>query len=134
MSPTQRTQKKLRDLGYHVQNCERKMPCTPAGYRGRLVTQDLWQIVDTWALGIDRDLLVQSTSGTNHSEHVRKALANEHLPLLLMRHDVEVWSWAKRGARGKRKFWTLRRTMLGLDSKQRVNVYAERKGEPARGD
>jgi hypothetical protein len=123
MSPTQRTQKKLRELGYQVQNCERKMPCTPAGYRGRLVTQDLWQIVDTWALGVDHDLLVQSTSGSNHNDRVKKALANEHLPLLLMRHDFEVWSWAKRGARGKRKLWTLRRTMIAVNPRGKLKAY-----------
>jgi hypothetical protein len=123
MSPTQRTQRRLHALGYHVANTERKVPCTPAGYKGRLVTQDVWGIVDTWALGVDRDLLVQSTSGSNHNARIKKAKANLHLKRLLLRHDFEVWSWAKRGERGKRKLWTLRRTKIVLTGRHTLKAY-----------
>lgn len=52
---------------------------------------------------------IQATSGTNHAARIAKAKAEPRL-----RHWVdaggrfEIWSWAKRGARGKRKTWTLR--------------------------
>jgi hypothetical protein len=50
VSSTQRTQALLREHGFAVANCEHKVPCTPAGYRGRLVTQDLFGLFDTLAV------------------------------------------------------------------------------------
>jgi hypothetical protein len=128
MSPTQRTQKYLRDHHYVVANCERKLPCTPAGYRGRLITQDLFGLFDTMALNEHRLLAVQSTSGSNHPHRVNKILGSD-VPALWLRYaDIEVWSWSKRGPRGKRKMWTLRRTMisfLGSDTLKAI----EKKGK-----
>lgn len=112
MSPTQRTQHYLRGLGYIVANCERKIPCTPAGYRGRLVTQDLFEFIDTMAVANDHIIAVQSTDGTHHAHRVAKVLGTAAAQWLAHHMDIEVWSWSKRGARGKRKLWTLRRQPL----------------------
>jgi hypothetical protein len=52
---------------------------------------------------------IQATSGTNHSARVAKAKAEPRLAAWLGAGQAfEVWSWAKRGARGKRKTWQLR--------------------------
>jgi hypothetical protein len=52
---------------------------------------------------------IQATSGSNHSKRVDKARAEPRLATWLGAGcTFAVWSWAKRGARGKRKVWTLR--------------------------
>lgn len=52
---------------------------------------------------------IQATSGTNHSARVSKALAEPRLNAWLNAGaKFAVWSWAKQGARGKRKRWLLR--------------------------
>lgn len=112
MSPTQRTQQHLRLSGFLVANCERKIPCTPAGYRGRLVTQDLFGIIDTLAihpLAHGSMLAIQSTAGAAHGARRTKILGSEVTAVWLRYAALEVWSWSKRGGRGKRKLWTLRR-------------------------
>jgi hypothetical protein len=111
VSPTQRTQQLLRESGYTVANCERKLPATPAGYRGHLITQDLFGFIDTLAVkNTGRLIAVQSTSnnGGNHAAHVKKVLASKAARLLVYHMDIAVWSWAKRGPRGQPKVWTLR--------------------------
>jgi hypothetical protein len=112
MSPTQRTHAYLRKNGMLLANCERKLPATPAGYHGPLITVDLFGIIDTIAINpaIEGDMLwIQSTSGNNHNARILKILGAEATPILLRHVRIEVWSWAKRGPRGKRKVWTLRR-------------------------
>jgi len=115
MSPTQRTQQYLRTRGFHVANCEKKLPTTAAGWKGPLVTQDLYGFIDT--LAVDQMLLlaVQSTSGSNHAAHVTKCREAPAFVALSSHLQIEVWSWAKRGPRGKRKLWTLRRESLTSD-------------------
>jgi hypothetical protein len=112
MSPTQRTQAELRKQGYTVANCERKVPCTPAGYKGLLKTQDLFEFIDTMAVNDFHLLAVQSTDGSHHSTRANKILETEVAKSLAYHMDIEVWSWAKRGPRGKAKRWTLRRESL----------------------
>ena len=59
-----------------------------------------------WIIG------VQATTGEGgaHAARVAKVWAAKVLPDWIDAYAVaEVWSWAKRGARGKRKKWTLRR-------------------------
>jgi hypothetical protein len=121
--PTQRTQKWLRDHGYLVASAERKMPASARGWRGPLVTQDLFGFIDTLAVNDAHLLAIQSTSGEggHHAERKRKVLKAPAAPLLAFHMDIEVWSWALRlpGSRNKetgllirRKVWTLRREPL----------------------
>jgi hypothetical protein len=114
-SPTSRTQKHLRDRGYHVANCERKLPATARGWRGPLLTQDLYGFIDTLAVDAFGVLAVQSTTDTHHNARKKKAIASPSFALLSRHFRIEIWSWAKRGARGKRKLWTLRRESLTHD-------------------
>lgn len=123
MSPTERTQQFLRRRGMLVANCERKLPCTPAGYRGKLITQDLFGLVDTMALdptAWDCPLCIQTTSGAGHAARRAKVMASDNTPVILRHARLEIWSWSKRGPRGKRKLWTLRRERFGLNSKGEV--------------
>lgn len=117
MTPIQRTQKLLKEQGYIVANCERKMPCTPAGFKGRLITQDLFGFIDTLAIKnvphyLPDLLAVQTTSGAHHADHIAKIHAAPAFFMLRRVMRIEIWSWAKRGARGKRKVWTLRKEQL----------------------
>jgi hypothetical protein len=102
----------LRDRGYHVANCERKIPATPRGYKGALFTKDLFGFIDTMAVDNHFLLAVQSTTDTHHQPRKRKALEAPAFAVLSRHMHIEIWSWAKRGPRGKRKLWTLRRESL----------------------
>jgi hypothetical protein len=56
---------------------------------------------------------IQATSSTNHSARVSKARQEPRLAVWLGAGNAfEVWSWAKRGAKGKRKVWTLREEQI----------------------
>lgn len=117
MSPIQRTHAKLKSDGYLVGHCERKVPSTAAGYSGPLFTQDLFGIIDTIALHKDRDrpLAVQSCAGSGHAAHREKIMASKSRKLVTRHFDLEIWSWAKRGERGKRKLWSVRRERIQAD-------------------
>jgi hypothetical protein len=68
-------------------------------------------------------IAIQTTSGANHAAHLTKALANrEVLAWLRTGNGFEVWSWAKKGPRGKRKLWTSRVTQLCLTDTEKVGV------------
>jgi hypothetical protein len=94
---------------------------TPTQRAFAKVRVDLFGIGDILAVRAgEPPLLVQATSGTNHSARVTKALAQPALPVWLLTGALfQVWSWAKRGPRGKAKVWQCRRqplTMLDLDA------------------
>ena len=55
-------------------------------------------------------LAIQVTSGSNHAARRAKVLANPNAPLWLATLGrIEIWSWSKKGKRGERKTWQLRR-------------------------
>lgn len=127
MSPTERTQAYLRRRGYKVANCEKKAPITPAGFKGPLVTQDLFKMIDTLALppaslGLLRMVGIQTTVGASHASHRDKIRANPVAKVWLRYAQLEIWSWSKRGPRGKRKLWTLRREVFMLDKCNRLKT------------
>jgi hypothetical protein len=68
-------------------------------------------------------LAIQSTSGTNHSNHVMKCLLNDEI-----KNWIEcgvafyIYSWSKRGPRGKRKVWTPRITQLVIGTEAQIIV------------
>jgi hypothetical protein len=106
MSPTQRSLAHLKALGYHAKVVERWNPFAR-------VRQDLFG-GDILALKAGEPvLIVQATSGTNHAAR-RTKLEKEGFRALWTGAGarLEVWSWAKQGARGKRKTWTVRREAL----------------------
>jgi hypothetical protein len=122
---TQRTQQRLKKLGYDVAHAERKLPATARGWRGPLITQDLFGFIDTMAVNAWEILAVQSCSGVDHQKRVRKIMASPVARRLAYFMSIEVWSWAKGLPEGKprnkktsllirRKVWKLRRENLTL--------------------
>jgi len=109
-SPTQRTLARLRKDGWTAQVVERWNPYAH-------IRQDLFGIIDILAIRKDEILGVQATSGSNVPARVKKSLEEGRESLerwLLAGGHYEVWGWAKRGARGKRKLWTVRRVRFWL--------------------
>ena len=126
-SPTKRTMKHLDSLGIPAQIVERWQRTAFGGVR-----IDLCGCIDIVAFFPDRIVGIQTCSGSGgaHAERRAKAL-NPPVDGRKPRKDgtvrtrkptlqdwlsgggeYEIWSWAKRGARGKRKTWTLRREEL----------------------
>lgn len=104
-TPTARTLKQLRDEGYTATVVERWNPHA----RRR---QDLFGFGDILAIkpGMPA-LIVQATSGTNHSARRRKILGIEDAQRWLNTgNTIEVWSW--KAAPGKRPSCTLRREAI----------------------
>lgn len=104
MSPTQRALADCKKLGWIVQVVEH----WNAFARRRV---DLFGIIDLIALdGGAGPLAIQVTASGSHSARRQKALGEPRLVAWLRSGArFEVWSYGKKGARGKRKLWTLRR-------------------------
>jgi hypothetical protein len=120
MSPTARTIAYFKSNGAVCRIVEKWIPITPAGYRGKMVRRDLWGADLQVAQG-SKLLGVQCCAGTDHSKRVNKSCADPDVHHWLNTgNGFEVWSWAKRGDRGKRKLWKARVTQLVLDKKGKV--------------
>ena len=107
MTPTARSMELLRELGYTVDVVERWIPRT----RTR---RDLFGFADLLAIhptgGI---LLIQTTTGSNGADRLKKMLAEPQLQSwLLAGGRAELWTWRLGGKAGKRKTWTCRRTRV----------------------
>lgn len=105
-SPTQRTMAALKQLGYRAAIVEHWNHFAK-------VRRDCFG-VDILALKFGQPLLaIQTTTGANHAKRRIKLDAEGFLDLWKASGvQVEIWSWEKQGARGKRKLWTLRREAL----------------------
>jgi hypothetical protein len=104
MTPTARALKDLKEMGYLAAVVER-------WNQYARIRQDLFGCIDLIALreGVGV-LFVQACAGASHAARVAKVRAEPRLPAILASGArVEVWSYAKQGAHGKRKTWTLRR-------------------------
>lgn len=105
-SPTQKTMKELKKLGFTAHIVEKKIPYS-------FISVDCFGVGDILAMreGIGI-VLIQATTNTGgqHTKHLAKCYAEEKLKTwLLCGGRFEIWSWAKQGARNKRKLWVLRR-------------------------
>lgn len=122
MTPTQRALKDLRELGYTAQVVEKRVP-----YKN--ITQDLFGCIDIvamrrgtvktalgWATTPSSGIVgIQVCAGASHAVRREKILDEPRARLWLQcGGSVEIWSYAKRGARGKRKTWQLRRESITL--------------------
>lgn len=109
-SPTARSLEALRKDGYLAERVEQRVPVINT-------SRDFLGIIDLIAVKSGCPILgVQATSGSNVAARVRKALASPGLAVWLAAGGVfEVWGWAKRGGRGKRKLWTLDRRAVVLE-------------------
>lgn len=112
MSPTQRTLKELKTLGFQSHIVER----WNAYARVRVDVFGFGDILACYpGVGV---LLIQATSGTNHSKRKDKIVAEPMARTWLDSGGrIEVWSFAKKrttslrknGTRGTSKVWMLRR-------------------------
>jgi len=94
VSPTQRSLKYLRDLGYVVAVVEKTIPHT-------FIKQDLFSIGDLLAIRKGEVLMVQVTSESNVSARVRKIGDSEHIAAIRESGmGVHVHGWS-RNAKGK---------------------------------
>jgi hypothetical protein len=115
ISPTQRTLKFLRESGATAVILERWNQ-----YARRRI--DIWG-ADILARQGRLLMAVQTTSDTHHSDHVESATANPDT-----RHWLDcgvayyIISWGKKGARGKRKLWTVRITQLVLTDNDNITT------------
>lgn len=105
MSPTRRCLAHAKALGWTVQVVEHWN-----AFAQRRV--DLFGCIDLVVLTNDPGvgpLGVQACAGASHATRRIKALAEPRIRRWLEQPArFEIWSWAKRGARGKAKRWTLR--------------------------
>lgn len=121
-SPTQRALKECKALGWEAQVVEKWVPQA----RKRV---DLYGCIDILALADPHlfipyggtpaerwDLIgIQVTSASNHAARRAKALAEPRIKHWLQAGcRFEVWSYGRKGAKGKRKLWTLRIEQLNL--------------------
>lgn len=111
MTPTQRSLAALRSEGYHAQVMERWNPYAK-------VRVDAFGFGDILAFraGQPGAVLVQTTSGANLSARRTKVLGNPFAHDWLKAGNwIRLDGWAKRGGRGERKLWTVRKEYLTLD-------------------
>lgn len=113
-SPTQRALKDLREQGYTVAIVEKYNSFTKQ-------RSDLFGMFDLLAITDGVIAGVQVTSGDNHSKRVDKLKAS---PLLAKWQRAGgrswVWSYAKRGPRGKRKTWVRREEEVRVGEEARA--------------
>jgi len=100
-TPTQRSLKLLRDIGFHCAITERWNSHVK-------IRQDLFGFIDL--LAIDKNMIaVQTTSSDNVSARVKKIVELESARIWLEAgHRIIVHGWSKRGAVGKVKRWRVR--------------------------
>lgn len=114
-SPTQRTLALLKAEGWTAAIVEKWNPWAK-------IRQDLFGCIDILAIIPPHSIYakgeikgVQATSSSNHSARVNKSIAIPALKTWLRAGGVfEVWSWSKKGPRGKRKTWTVKKEAITL--------------------
>jgi len=116
-----RTITECRRRGWIAGNVERRIPFPkPQG-----TTIDLFGVIDIIAIDLSaplgrRTIGIQATSGGtggSHSPHRAKILAEPRARQWIEAGNrLELWSWAKQGARGKAKRWTLRVEVFMVES------------------
>lgn len=110
MTPTARTLKELRELGFIAQVVEKFNR-----FSKRRI--DLFGCIDIIAARAGVGVLgIQATSGDNHAARMDKARAEPRLrEWLAAGGRFAVWSWSKRGPRGKRKLWVVRKEEIAYN-------------------
>lgn len=84
--------------------------------------------IDIWGADIlavhGRMLLaIQATTDDHHADRVTKSLDNpDVINWLRIGAGFYVYSWGKKGARGKRKLWKLKITQLSLDGDGKIRT------------
>jgi hypothetical protein len=108
-SPTQRAIKVLKAEGYIPAIVERWNAFAK-------IRQDLYGCIDIIAIKPFEILGIQCTSDSNVSARVTKSVAIPALRIwLLAGGKFQVWGFGKKGARGERKVWKLRKVIITLE-------------------
>jgi hypothetical protein len=125
-SPTSRSLAECKRLGWLAQVVEKRVPHKP-------ISIDLFGCIDIVAVRPGQTLGIQACAGASHAARLTKAMAQPKLRAWLEAgNQFEVWSWAKRGARGKAKRWAMRRdvvTVERLDGANRLQVHGNRRSD-----
>lgn len=100
-SPTQRTLKHMRALGYVCDIVERRVPF-------QFVTKDLFGFIDVLCVKGEDIVGVQATSGDNVAARVTKITEHENWPLVCKAIRVVVHGWRK----NSKNRWVLREVEL----------------------
>lgn len=100
-SPTQRSLKHMRGLGYLCDIVERRVPF-------QFVTKDLFGFIDILCVKGEDIIGVQTTSGANLAARVTKIVEHENWPLVCKALRIIVHGWRKNVA-GR---WVLREVEL----------------------
>ena len=109
MTPTQRTLAECKRRGWTAGVVERRIPYKP-------ISVDLFGCIDIVVAMPDGIVGIQACAGSSHAARRAKALAEPRLRAWLgAGARFEVWSFAKRGKRGKRKTWALRVEAVTLE-------------------
>lgn len=101
MTPTQRSLARLKSQGYFTQVVEKWNPFAR-------IRQDLFGAIDILAVRANMNgcIGIQTTTMGNVQARLTKAAALPAIRAFIMAGNrFEVWGWAKRGLRGKRKMW-----------------------------
>lgn len=109
--PTQRSLAHLRKEGYTVAIAEKYNSFTH-------MKNDLFGWIDICAIHPDHSgvLGVQTTTTAHVPERIKKAMALDSFKVWLQAGNrASFMGWAKRGARGKRKLWTLKEQEITLE-------------------
>lgn len=76
--------------------------------------RDLFQCIDIVAVKVGEGVLgIQCTTDSNVSARVEKIQELDEAQVWIESPArLEVWGWAKKGPRGERKVWTVRKVVL----------------------
>lgn len=122
MTPTARSLAECKRRGWTAGVVEKFVRFPPPGHR-----VDLFGCIDIVAIGpqgevgmcddwSERIFGIQACAGASHAARKTKALAEPRLRAWLEAGGrFAIWSWAKRGDRGKRKLWTLRTEQIRVE-------------------
>jgi hypothetical protein len=118
-TPTSRTLEECKKRGWKAQVVEKWIPRMN-------VRKDVFGFGDVLVLdGKPGSLLVQACRGADSSTRTTKILeacAEDARSWLEAGNRIQVWGWAQRGPRGKRKLWGVRVVAIELSSDE--NIYA----------
>jgi len=109
-SPTQLSLKKLRKSGYMCAIVEKYNHFVK-------IRQDLFGFIDILAVHPNKKEILGiqacTDTGGHMSKHKMKVKNNKKLNIWLKSGGMfEIWAWAKKGKKGKRKLWVLRTAKL----------------------
>lgn len=109
VSPVQRTLAELRKRGHLAAVVEKWNPHAK-------IRQDLFGLIDIVSIYDGCIYGIQVCGGNGDlAAHLRKAEESPHFERVRDAFKLQVWTWRKLGARGKRKLWQRSVWMRGVD-------------------